>query len=163
MPQVVAIDLDPTSVDLARRQDDDMHVDYLEGDFLSYPFEPGSFDVVCAVAAVHHMDAEVALSRMREVLRPGGTLAIVGLARTDLPADLPVALASIVATQIYKVLMSGSMVRPSAPERYRSPTVWPPPQSYSAMRDLAARTLPGVRYRRHLLHRYSLVWTKPHP
>ena len=25
----------------------------------------------------------------------------------------------------------------------------------------AARLLPGARYRRHLLWRYSLLWTKP--
>ena len=29
------------------------------------------------------------------------------------------------------------------------------------MRRIAAQELPGVRYRRHLLWRYSLVWTKP--
>ena len=28
-------------------------------------------------------------------------------------------------------------------------------------RDRARRLLPGVRYRRHLLWRYSLLWTKP--
>jgi hypothetical protein len=26
---------------------------------------------------------------------------------------------------------------------------------------LAAAVLPGVRYRRHLLWRYSLIWTRP--
>ena len=30
-----------------------------------------------------------------------------------------------------------------------------------AIDDSAARTLPGVRYRRHLLWRYSLLWRKP--
>lgn len=54
---------------------------------------------------------------MRGLLAPGGTLAIVGLARNRYPADLPFA--------------------------------------------LAQRVLPGVRYRRRLLFRYSLVWTKP--
>ena len=29
------------------------------------------------------------------------------------------------------------------------------------MQALARQALPGVRYRRHLLWRYSLVWTKP--
>jgi hypothetical protein len=29
------------------------------------------------------------------------------------------------------------------------------------VRAAAAQALPGVRYRRHLLWRYSLLWTKP--
>lgn len=103
----------------------------------------------------------MALRRMRDLLRPGGTLAIVGLARTDLPADLPLVLASVVATHSHKIMRR--RVRATAPEAYLSPTRWPPPQTYSEVRDLAARTLPGVRYRRHLLWRYSLTWTKPHP
>jgi hypothetical protein len=42
-----------------------------------------------------------------------------------------------------------------------APIVWPPPETYAGMRRLAAGLLPGVRYRRRLLWRYSLVWTKP--
>lgn len=30
-----------------------------------------------------------------------------------------------------------------------------------AVRSTAGRLLPGVRYRRHLLWRYSLIWLKP--
>src|SRR5512133_3608045 len=74
------------------------------GDFMTHPFAPGSFDHIASIAALHHMDAGAALARMGELLAPGGTLAVVGLAR---------------------------------------------------------RVLPGVRYRRRLLWRYSLVWTKP--
>ena len=33
--------------------------------------------------------------------------------------------------------------------------------TWAQVRETAARLLPGVRYRRHLLWRYSLVWTKP--
>ena len=42
-----------------------------------------------------------------------------------------------------------------------APKVWPPPETYTGMRHLAAELLPGVRYRRHLPWRYSLVWTRP--
>jgi hypothetical protein len=40
-------------------------------------------------------------------------------------------------------------------------TGYPPPMTYSEMRHLAAQLPPGARYRRHLLWRYSLTWTKP--
>lgn len=42
-----------------------------------------------------------------------------------------------------------------------APRRWPPPDTFAETRRLARRVLPGVRYRRLLLWRYSLVWTKP--
>jgi hypothetical protein len=36
-----------------------------------------------------------------------------------------------------------------------------PDMTWAQVRKTAARLLPGARYRRHLLWRYSLVWTKP--
>jgi hypothetical protein len=36
-----------------------------------------------------------------------------------------------------------------------------PDMTWAQVRKSAARLLPGARYRRHLLWRYSLVWTKP--
>jgi hypothetical protein len=44
---------------------------------------------------------------------------------------------------------------------YQSPVIWPPAMTYRQVRRLAERVLPGVRYRRRLYWRYSLVWHKP--
>ena len=43
---------------------------------------------------------------------------------------------------------------------HTAPICWPPPLTYREVRALSERVLPGVRYRRHLLNRYSLVWRK---
>jgi SAM-dependent methyltransferase len=148
---VTAIDTDPASIALAQQQAGP-DIEYLLGDFLTYPFHPASFDLIASVATLHHMDAGAALARMRDLLRPGGTLAIIGLPRPDLPADLPWLLASAAGSALHRLT-----------RRYwdhPSPTFWPPPETYASMRRIAARTLPGARLRRHLLWRYSLVWTK---
>ena len=84
---VTGIDRDAASIDVARREDGGTGVEYVVGDFMTHPFEPGSFDHIASIAALHHMDAAAALHRMRELLAPGGTLAIVGLARPRYPAD----------------------------------------------------------------------------
>ena len=36
-----------------------------------------------------------------------------------------------------------------------------PEMTWADVRAVAQNELPGVRYRRHLLWRYSLLWTKP--
>ena len=153
VPRVSAIDLHRPSIRLARGWDDGARVEYLVGDFLTYPFEPASFDLITSVAALHHMDARVALGRMRDLLRPGGRLAIIGLARSRYPADLPRDAAAAAVNRLHQATKGYWQVR--------SPIVWPPPETYAGMGRLARELLPGVRYRRHLLWRYSLIWTKP--
>lgn len=155
VPHVSAIDADEASIDLARRQDPGGEIDLVRGDFLTYPFEPASFSMITSVAALHHMDPAAALDRMSRLLQPGGTLVIVGLARPRLLADLPWEAAGAIANLGYRLTRT-YWEQPS-------PTIWPPPHTYPAIRRLAARSLPGVRYRRHLLWRYSLRWAKPRP
>jgi SAM-dependent methyltransferase len=151
VPRVTGIDLDALSIEQARGHPDD--VEYILGDFLTYPFAPASFDVIASVATLHHMDAAAGLARMRDLLRPGGVLAVVGLARSTMPNDLPRDLAGIVVGMLHRAA-KGHWEHPS-------PTVWPPPVTYAQTRALAAEVLPGSEYRRHLLFRYSIVWRKP--
>jgi len=136
-------------IELARRQDPRGEIDYLRDDFLTHDFAPESFDLVASVAALHHLPASTALARMAALLRPGGRLAVVGLARARLPADLPHELSAMVAHRFHRVT--------KAYWEHSAPTVWPPPETYRGMRRISARALPGTRFRRHLLWRYSLV------
>ena len=153
VPHVVGIDQDAASMELARRQCPDGQIEFVRGDFLTCPFEPASFGLITCVAALHHMDAAAALAAMKQLLVPGGTLVIVGVARPRLP-DLPWDAVAVIANLGHRVA-KGYWQHPS-------PTVWPPPpHTYRQMRALAEEMVPGVRYRRHLLWRYSLVWVKP--
>ncbi|MEU0092716.1 hypothetical protein [Kribbella sp. NPDC006257] len=102
--------------------------------------------------ALHHVDARTGLLRMRELLRPGGFLVVVGVARTTLPRDFLYDVAGVGANWAYRAV-KGYWHHPS-------PTVWPPPVTYPQMRALATDLLPGSTYRRHLLFRYSLTWHK---
>jgi SAM-dependent methyltransferase len=150
---VTGIDLDAASVEQARHDYADAGVDFVVGDLLTHPFEPASFDLVVSCAALHHMDEAAALARMRDLLRPGGALAVVGLARSRYPGDLPRELVGVGVDRVHKARRtlweSGA------------PTVWPPERTYGEIRDLARRLLPGARFRHRLLWRYTLSWTKP--
>jgi hypothetical protein len=67
---VAAIDRDPASVDRAQSQDASSDIEYLLGEFLTYPFQPASFDLIVSIAALHHMDATAGLDRMRHSCGP---------------------------------------------------------------------------------------------
>jgi SAM-dependent methyltransferase len=152
--RVVGIDLDLPSIELARRQGGE-GIEYVLGDFLEHSLEPASFDLVASVATLHHVDAETGLTRMAELVRPGGALVVVGLARSRRPGDFAFDVAGAVATRVHKHLLRKRYWEHSAPK------VWPPPLCYTELRRTAERLLPGVKYRRHVLWRYSLVWTRP--
>jgi 2-polyprenyl-3-methyl-5-hydroxy-6-metoxy-1,4-benzoquinol methylase len=151
---VVGIDLHEPSIAQARiAAEAGSGIDFVCGDFLTHPFELASFDAVVSIAMLHHVDASAGLARMREIVRPGGTIVVIGVARSAGVIDRVVEGAAVVANWAHRA-RKGYW-------EHSAPTVWPPLESYAAMRKLAERELPGVRYRRHLLWRYSLVWTRP--
>jgi SAM-dependent methyltransferase len=158
VPRVTGLDRDEPCIRVARAHPGAAGVGYLVGDIGRTPLQPGSFDLVTSVAMLHHMDAALALTRMSGLLRPGGVLAIVGLARDSTPADFGWAGPASAGTLLHRLADAS---RHRLPPPHQPPLVWPPPLSFGQMRRLAERLLPGVRYRRHLYWRYSLIWAKP--
>jgi SAM-dependent methyltransferase len=149
---VVGLDADRPVLERARARHEGRRIDWLLGDVHTVSLEPESFDAVVSVAALHHMDAAQSLSRFAQLVRPGGTVVVVGLAAHswwDIPQECLAGCARLLLGVIY------SRWDHSAPQ------CWPPPLTYREMKALSARVLPGVRYRRHLLGRYSLVWRRP--
>jgi SAM-dependent methyltransferase len=149
--RVTGIDRDEASIALARKQFS--AVEFVCGNFLTEPFEPDSFDAVVSVAALHHMDTVAALGRMRELLRPGGRLVVIGCARRSFPRDLP--------REAFAFAANRWIGRKRTYWEHSAPIHWPPDETYRDMHRIASDELPGSRFRRHLLWRYSIVWNKP--
>ncbi|MER8032411.1 class I SAM-dependent methyltransferase [Streptomyces bauhiniae] len=126
---------------------------FLAGDFLTAGLPAEGYDFICSVTTVHHMDFTGALLRMRELLRPGGTLVIVGLAREQSAGEWAAFLAAAPVMRVTKAVR-----RATTPEGM---PVAEADMSYGEVRRAARELLPGVRYRRHVLRRYSLIWRKP--
>jgi SAM-dependent methyltransferase len=150
---VTGIDRDARMIALAREQESAPgRVTFRQADFLAYPLEEASFDFVYANTSLHHMDFAAALTAMARALRPGGRLAVVGLAANgsigDYLAGAPGIPANLIYRAVYREGSSGAPVKESD-------------MTWAEVRATAARLLPGARYRRHLLWRYSLRWTKP--
>ena len=124
----------------------------MQGDVHHIPLAPDSFDAVVSVAALHHMDAGRSLTRFAQLVRPGGTVVVVGLA-ANAWSDVPLAAVAVAARHVLGLIYHRW--------QHSAPECWAPPLTYGEMKALSARALPGVRYRRHVLGRYSLVWRKP--
>jgi ubiquinone/menaquinone biosynthesis C-methylase UbiE len=153
---VTGIDRNQPMIATARAQETraqhPIRITFIEADFLTHPFPQATFDFVCANTSLHHMDFTAALTTMAQVLRPGGRLAVIGLAADKSLADLLAAAPAVPVDLFYRaVYRRGESGAP----------IVDPEMSWHQVRAEATRLLPGVRYRRHLLWRYSLLWRKP--
>jgi len=148
---VTGIDVDAPSLALAREQDT-AGITYVEADVMTASL-PGDFDVITILAVLHHLPLEAALARAKELLAPGGVLLVVGLAASELPRDAAREFAAVIAHQAGRVTHK-EWEQPS-------PTVWPPPTTYSEVKAASARILPGSTFRRRTKWRYTLTWVSP--
>jgi ubiquinone/menaquinone biosynthesis C-methylase UbiE len=151
--QVVGLETHRRSLELAQARHAAPGVTFVRGDMLQAPFPAGSFDAVTCVMALHHVDEEVALQRLADLVRPGGHLGVIGCGRRTW-RDLLWDSAGFVTHRVLSRRHGGAWSQ-------ESPMVWPPPHTWTEARSLAERALPGCRYERKVLFRYVLTWTRP--
>jgi SAM-dependent methyltransferase len=156
---VTGIDLSPVMIARARR-DYGHRATFEVADFLEYlPAHPESFDCIISLAALHHIDAATALPLMASALRRGGTLLILDILDREGILNLLVNVFAAAVSVSRRILLRQWWSRElhaawnahGRGERYESAATLP------RLREI----LPGARIRRHLIWRYSLIWTKP--
>jgi SAM-dependent methyltransferase len=160
--RVLALDLSPRMIDIAReRSVRYSNLAFQIADVTSWPFPVGEFDCVASIATLHHLPMEETLLKMREALQVGGTLAVLDLYKSAGPRDL---LAGIVAAPVSRALRLIKTGRLRDPPQVRQAwaehginDTYP---TLEEVRQVCRRILPGAEVRRHLLWRYSIIWSK---
>ena len=159
---ILALDLSSGMIAAARARSAGFdNIEFQVADTATFPLPEGHFDVIASIATLHHLPLEVMLRKFEAALAPGGTLLILDLVQSRGAADIA---RSALALPVSRVLYAWHTrrVRPAAAVR----AAWREhgdQDRYSTMAEVthACRgILPGARVQRHLLWRYSLVWTK---
>lgn len=123
----------------------------------------GRADLITMVAVLHHLDLDDTLARIPRLLAPGGRLLVVGLAKTDSPADVMVDLVSAVANPVMGLIRHPRPAHPAGAPAAGQPVmpVRDPSMTFSQIAEAASAWLPGATIRRRLFFRYTLRWDKP--
>jgi len=151
--ELVAIDSDSDTLAHAKNAwATESRITFVEGDVMTYPFAAESFDVVTAVATLHHLPLAPALRRFRDLLKPGGVLVIIGLYRARTLTDYALAVAALPPSRILRLIHGAAPV--GAPLAY-------PNETLREIRTACEAELAGAAVRRLLFYRYSLIWNKP--
>ncbi|OXS56588.1 SAM-dependent methyltransferase [Cohnella sp. CIP 111063] len=154
--QVVGIEPDPAALARAqKRLSSTPNATLINEDFLAMPVPSPEerYSTVTCVATLHHMELRAALSKMRQVLAPGGQLLVVGLAANKSIMDFVVSGLLVLPIRVMDRLHGGvqeSGVRVAAPK-----------DSLSEIRQAAREILPGAVIRRRFYYRYMISWQKP--
>ena len=159
---VTGIDLSPEMIARARfLENNSAPLKFHCADFLQMDFEPQSFDSVVSVAALHHMPLQTAVSRMMELVKPGGTLVIQDLRSDENIADRLVSLLAGCLNCLRRLMKTGHLfpqkalrqawLKHGANETYLTMT---------EVRELAMGLCPAARTYKHWFWRYTIVWQK---
>lgn len=153
--KVDAIDANPTIVAEAKSHYSAVNIHYTHADFITSDMPLESYDIISAIASIHHMDMTRALRKMKALLRPSGTLVILGLYQERTLLDHIYSWVSVPVNYVYLLRhrASASAHTITAPTCRAQLTL-------RQIKDVANDVIPGYSLKRHLLWRYSLVWRK---
>lgn len=158
MPEVVGIEQDDRTAARARvtvAKVDNATV--LEAPFDPAAFDQESFDLVTFVAVLHHLPLGQSLKAARSLLRPGGRLVLVGIAR-EVSADLPWSVASMLLNPVVGLIRHPHRAA-EVPASMTAPTL-EATETFDQIAQVAREALPGVKMRRGPFWRYTAVWVK---
>ena len=155
---VDAVDADPRMIEAAREASTGMPVPWLLGDVLELPLD-GGYDVVTAVSSLHHLPLVAGLQRLASLVRPGGTVVVIGHYRQTAPVDLALEPLRLLA---YGTIGAGraALGRGGKPHEVGMP-VREPSTTLTEVSAAARTVMPGAAVRRRLFRRYSLLWHRP--
>ncbi|HEV8587286.1 MAG TPA: class I SAM-dependent methyltransferase [Pyrinomonadaceae bacterium] len=167
---VTAIDLSAEMIRVARSRSDQFpNIEFKVAEAMSCDFPAGHFDCIATIATLHHIPTEQALVKLKEALKPGGTLLVldlVELKRNFFTAqglrDTFLNVLAIGASLGLRLIHNGRLRPP--PEVRAAWEEHGKTDSYLTIREareLYERLFPGATVRRRLLWRYSVVWQKP--
>ncbi len=161
--RVVALDLSPRMIDVAKeRSKQYQNIEFEVADATEWGPAGEQFDCVVSIAMLHHVAAEEMLSTMARLLKAGGTLAILDLCESEGLKDLFRDTAAVPVSMALRLVKMGQLrepreVRAAWADHGRHDTY----PTFSEVRQVAQRMLPGAQVRRHLLWRCSIIWRKP--
>jgi ubiquinone/menaquinone biosynthesis C-methylase UbiE len=157
--RVLALDVSPQMICLAQeRSQQYLNITFHVADALSWEFPSNHYDCIVSIATLHHEPLEEMLLNMKHALRVNGVLLILDLYQESLTGSFT-SLAAFPISLMLKFLNTGRFreppeVRAAWAEHGKHDTYL----TLSELRQCCHMLLPGVKIRKHVLWRYSLMW-----
>jgi ubiquinone/menaquinone biosynthesis C-methylase UbiE len=161
--RTVALDFSEEMIRVARAHTPERYgVEFVCREMFDYLRGCGdSFDCVISSCTLHHVDLRAALRVMRDVLRPGGRLLILDVARRNGARHLAVNAIAWLVARMKEAAENRAGMPAELRNRWREHGRHETYLSVAEARAVATEELPGAAVRAHFLWRYSILWDKP--
>lgn len=158
MPEVVGIEPDARTAARARITVTEVdNATVVDASFDPAVFDQESFDLMTFVAVLHYLPLGQTLETARRLLKPGGRLIVVGLAR-EVSTDLAWSVISMLLNPLVGLIRHPRRAS-EVPASMTAPTA-EATETFDQIAKAAREALPGVKLRRGLFWRYTAVWVK---
>jgi ubiquinone/menaquinone biosynthesis C-methylase UbiE len=159
---VAALDLSPEMIRLAKaRSANYQNIEYQTGDVMQISLPVARFDCIVSIATLHHLPLEQAVLKMKDALKPNGTLIIHDLVADDGILDRGRSALAYLVSAARRFWKMGQMrmpreVREAWAEHGKSEVYL----TLAEVREMCRKYLPEALVKRHLFWRYTVVWCK---
>ncbi|RZS45117.1 methyltransferase family protein [Herbihabitans rhizosphaerae] len=159
VPEVDALDRSEAMI-TAARENAPPNVQFTRTDLNEHELPHEHYDFVSCIASLHHMPFAPTVTRLRDTLRPGGVLAILGLHKPT-PLDYARALAVVPANFAMRLVHLPRPPRGGWSDHKSAMPVHDPDMTFTQLRAAAHEHLPEAVVRRHFFFRHSIVYRRP--
>jgi ubiquinone/menaquinone biosynthesis C-methylase UbiE len=159
---VVALDLSSQMIRLAKSQSTNyQNIEYVLGDVMSLSLPAEEYDCIVSMATLHHLPLGEALLKMKGALKPNGVLVIHDLVTADGLVDIVTSALAYPVSVARRFWKTGRMRAPrEVREAWAEHGKGEVYLTLDEVREMCREYLPGARIERHLLWRYTVVWSK---
>lgn len=160
--RVVAIDLSPKMIEIAKLQSGDYtNINFKVADISKWEFPVAQFDAIASISTFHHLQLESLLPKLEVALKPGGKLIVLDLVEHEPVQDI---LSDVIAVPLHWIfsMLRNRRIRPKreAIEVWREHGRTDRYLTRSQAQKIYTNSLTGATVRKHLFWRYSVVWEK---
>ncbi len=159
---VLAVDLSPEMIRMAKLNSKAFrNIDYHIGNIMDYNWPDSRFDCIVSIATLHHLPLASMLEKMAFSIKPGGRLIILDMLKAEILKDYFFGALSFPLSRFLMLIKNGRLSEPEhikkAWEEHGKNEIY---MSFSELRRICNIHIPDAEIRRHLLWRYSIVWTR---
>ncbi|MGW4484799.1 class I SAM-dependent methyltransferase [Amycolatopsis sp. NPDC004368] len=135
-------------------------VEVRQADVRTEELPEATYGFISCLASLHHMPFET-VTKLRDALKPGGVLAVLGLARPSTPADYVVDLGWAPVNLVARGIVAAGEWLNGGPDPTPAPPVEMEFPSMNAIRRQARELLPGSTIKLLPFWRHLLTYRKP--
>ncbi len=158
--KTIGIDVSGEMIKKAKELTIDASVEYYCIDLDSF-FKQSKqkYDSIVCIAALHHMNEEESLKKMKEALTENGTLCILDLCKNETFSDYVISMFAAVINPIFMLIKRGRLrVTKEERDAWKDHFQYDEYKTIKEMKDILKRVLGGGKIKKHLFWRYSIIY-----